>query len=367
MRVVFAAWRDLAHPQAGGAEVLVDHLAAGMAARGHEVALICGSPVAAHPYPVVDLGGTYGQYLRAPLVHRQRFADWDLLVDTENGVPFFSPLWRRRPVLCLVHHVHTEQWAQHFPPPVAAVGRALERQVMPRVYRRTPFVAVSPSTAAGLADLGVPPEHITVAPLNGVDRCPVPVEPDAEPLVVAMGRLVPHKRVDLLLSCWDEVRRRTGARLVVAGDGPARAALGSSPPDGVEFLGRITDEQKWALLARAWVLAHPALHEGWGAVILEAAAAGTPAVGFDVPGVRDAIADGESGLLASSVDEFTERLVGLLLSSEHRRALAEGATVQAARFGWDQAIDAFEAVAEAARHGVAPSAVAERPRATAGR
>ncbi|MHB1583946.1 MAG: glycosyltransferase family 4 protein [Acidimicrobiales bacterium] len=367
MRVVFAAWRDLAHPQAGGAEVLVDHLATGMAARGHEVAVMCGGPVAAHPYPVVDLGGTYGQYLTAPVVHRRRFADWDLLVDTENGVPFFSPLWRRRPVLCLVHHVHTEQWAQHFPPPVAAVGRGLERQVMPRVYRTTPFVAVSPSTAAGLAALGVPAGQITVAPLNGVDACPVPVEPDPEPLVVAMGRLVPHKRVDLLLSCWEEVRRRTGARLVVAGDGPSRAGLESSPPDGVEFLGRVTDDEKWALLARAWVLAHPALHEGWGAVILEAAAAGTPAVGFDVPGVRDAIVPGESGLLASSVGEFTDHLVDLLASPGRRRALADGATAQAARFGWDRAIDAFETVAEAARHRTTPSVLAEQPWATAGR
>lgn len=348
MKVVFAGWRDLAHPQAGGAEVLVDRLATGMLERGHEVALMCGGPVAEHPYPVVDLGGTYTQYLRAPVEHRRRFADWDLLVDTENGVPFFSPLWRSAPILCLVHHVHTEQWAHRFPAPIAALGRETERRVMPRVYRRTPFVAVSPSTATALAGIGVHPDDITVASLNGVATCPVEVAPDPEPLFVTLGRLVPHKRIDLLLSCWPEVRRRTGGRLVIVGDGPERRRLEALAGEGVELVGKIDDDQKWELLSRAWVLAHPALHEGWGAVILEAASAGTPAVGFDVPGVRDAIVDGRTGLLATSAEEFTARLVELAGEPRRLQALGQRARDHAARFGWERSVDEFERVADAA-------------------
>ena len=122
MRVLFVSWKDLAHPQAGGAEYVTDRLATGLQARGHEVALLAGGPVGQREYPVFDAGGTYSQYLRAPFAYRKRFRDWDLVVDVENGVPFFSPLWRKGPVVCLVHHVHVDQWSMYFAPPIAATG-----------------------------------------------------------------------------------------------------------------------------------------------------------------------------------------------------------------------------------------------------
>jgi hypothetical protein len=156
VRVLFLTWRDLAHPQAGGSEVLVDRLALGLAERGHEPAVLCGGPVAPRPYPIVDAGGTYSQYLRAPFAYRRHFGDVDLVVDVENGIPFFSPLWSRKPVLCLVHHVHEDQWAMRFPGPVARLGRVLEGRAMPAVYGRSLFLAVSESTRQALATIGVP-------------------------------------------------------------------------------------------------------------------------------------------------------------------------------------------------------------------
>ena len=71
-RVVFVAWRDLASPQAGGSEVLVDRLAEGITARGDHVTLLCGGPAAAHDYDVVRSGGPYSQFLRAPLAYWRR-------------------------------------------------------------------------------------------------------------------------------------------------------------------------------------------------------------------------------------------------------------------------------------------------------
>src|ERR1700722_6440808 len=131
LRVTFVSWRDLAHAQAGGSEVLVDRLALGCMERGHDVTLMCGGPVGRRPYRVHSLGGRFAQYLRAPLAYVRNFRDADVVVDVENGVPFFSPIWRRGPVLCLVHHVHGPQWRLHFNRVVAQVGWALERWAMP--------------------------------------------------------------------------------------------------------------------------------------------------------------------------------------------------------------------------------------------
>ncbi|MBV8305662.1 MAG: glycosyltransferase family 4 protein, partial [Acidimicrobiia bacterium] len=213
MRVLFVSWRDLAHPQAGGSEVLVDRLALGLAERGHEPAVLCGGPVGPRPYPIVDAGGTYSQYLRAPFAYRRHFADVDLVVDVENGIPFFAPLWRQKPVLCLVHHVHTDQWATRFPAPVASVGRVLEARAMPAVYRRSLFLAVSESTRRALSAIGVPDTRIRVITEGvdpGVSVDSRDVERSRTPLFVALGRLVPHKRVDLLLRAWRVVQPIVG-------------------------------------------------------------------------------------------------------------------------------------------------------------
>ena len=106
--ILFVAWRDLANRRAGGSEVLVDQLATGILARGHEVTLLCGGPVAERPYHVMRNGGTYSQFLRAPVAYLRNFRNADLIVEVCNGMPFLAPLWSRRPVLCLVNHVHTE-------------------------------------------------------------------------------------------------------------------------------------------------------------------------------------------------------------------------------------------------------------------
>lgn len=343
MRVVVISWRDLAHPQAGGSELVVDRLAEGMRRRGHEVALLCGGPPAPHAYEVRCIGGTYTQYLRAPFAaHRHR--RWDLLVDVENGIPFFSPLWRRRPSVCLVHHVHEDQWGLRFPPPLAAAGRLAERRLMPFVYRHRLFVTVSESTAAALEAIGVERGRIRVIRW-GTDP-PGPTDPRSPtPLFGALGRLVPHKRIDLLLEVWARVHEAVGGRLIVAGAGPERERLARLAGPGVEFVGRISDADKWRLLSRAWLLVHTALHEGWGIVVMEAASVGTPALALDVPGVRDAVVDGHTGLLARSPDELARTWVDLSGDPGRRARLGEEARARAAEFTWDRAVDDFLAVA----------------------
>jgi glycosyltransferase involved in cell wall biosynthesis len=348
MRILFVSWRDLAHPQAGGSEVLIDRLARGVQARGHEAALLCGRPVAPRPYTVVAAGGTYSQYLRVPLAHARRFRDWDLLVDVENGIPYFSPLWRRRPSLCLMHHVHKDQWATRFPAPVAAVGRALEHHAVPLVYRNRLFVAVSPSTADAVAELGVPRSRIRVMP-EGVDPAPTPAPTrSSTPLFLALGRLVPHKRVDVLLRAWDRVRAVTGGTLVVAGDGPELPRLRTLAGPGVELRGPVSEAEKHRLLGSAWLFVHTAHHEGWGIVVMEAAAAATPTLAFDVPGVRDAVVHGSTGELVASEDALVDRWIHLAFDAAERERLGVNARARATGFDWDTTVDRFLGFAEEA-------------------
>jgi glycosyltransferase involved in cell wall biosynthesis len=353
MRIAFLSWRDLANDLAGGSEIFIDRLAVELMGMGHEVAHLCGGPVGERAYPVTDLGGTFLQYARAPLAHHRTVREWDLLVDTENGLPYFSPLWRRKPILALVHHVHRDQWDQRFPPALAAVGRFTEARIMPLVYRRVPFVANSPSTQSALESIGVDPGRIHIVH-PGVDPPAVTgVARSEEPLFVCAGRLMPHKRVDLLLRVWDRVQPVVGGTLVVLGDGPERSSLQAAAGTGVVFAGRVDEQEKWRLLGQAWGLVHSAQHEGWGIVITEAALVGTPSIGFDVPGVRDAIVDGQTGILVDSEDELARRWIELATDRSQRQRLSDGAQRHSALFGWAKVARDFEAVAEAVLHSAA--------------
>jgi len=344
VRVLFLTWRDLAHPQAGGSEVLVDRLALGLADRGHEPAVLCGGPVAPRPYPVVDAGGTYSQYVRAPFAYRRHFPDVDLVVDVENGIPFFSPLWRRKPVLCLVHHVHEDQWAMRFPAPVARLGRALEGRAMPAVYGRSLFLAVSESTRRALTAIGIPDERIRVI-TEGVEAASADVIRSPTPLFTVLGRLVPHKRVDLVLRAWRVVQPIVGGELVVIGDGPERQRLEALAGPEVTFAGHVSEEEKWRLLRRSWLLVHGAHHEGWGIAVVEAAACGTPALAFDVPGVRDAVVDGETGMLVNFETELAGAWVTLAADDQWRMRLGAAACERAGALSWDATVTQFLAVA----------------------
>jgi glycosyltransferase involved in cell wall biosynthesis len=208
-----------------------------------------------------------------------------------------------------------------------------------------PFVANSASTASALAHIGVEPGRIHVVH-PGVDPPVVSGLPrDDQPLFVCAGRLMPHKRVDLLLRVWERVQPVVGGRLIVIGDGPERASLEAMAGDGVEFVGRVDETTKWRLLGEAWGLMHSAQHEGWGIVITEAAQVGTPTIGFNVPGVKDAILDGESGILVESEDDLVREWIAFVGSPERRDHLSEGARRYAALFGWNHIARDFEAVA----------------------
>jgi glycosyltransferase involved in cell wall biosynthesis len=346
VRIAVLAWRDLANPAAGGSELVVDRLAAGAAARGHDVTLFAGGPVGSRAYGVVDTGGRFTQYLLAPVRLRRRRPAPDVVVDVENGIPFFSPLWRCRPVVCLVHHVHTEQWGLFFPKPVAVFGDVLERYAMPRVYRRAQFLTISPSTTADLERIGIDPSRLHTLTL-GTEPVPETVPEDPEPMFLALSRLVPHKRIDLLLEIWEQVRPATGGTLVIAGDGPERARLERLAGDDVVFTGFIDDEEKQRLLGRAWLLVHPASHEGWGVVVMEAAAVATPTIGFDVVGVRDSVRDGSTGRLADTADEFARHWIELAMDPGERARLGAGAEAWARDQTWDHTVDQFLDVLEA--------------------
>jgi glycosyltransferase involved in cell wall biosynthesis len=367
-RIVFLAHRDLGNPSAGGSELLVDRLADGLTHLGHQVTLLCGGPASPtlgfaraggapiRDYRVVSAGGTYAHFLRARTAFARQVGDCDLLVEVCNGMPYFAPVWHHGPTLCLVNHVHTDLWKMRFGGPMAPaarIGRRLEHWALTGAQHRSLLVAVSPSTAHALRGIGVERERIRVVH-NGVEEPGPRAERSPEPLFVAVGRLVEYKRIDLLLRLWERVRPVTGGRLLIVGDGPERERLEQLAGPGVEFTGHVSEAEKHRLLCAAWLLLHPSALEGWGLVVTEAAARETPTLAFDVPGLRDSVVDGETGVLARGESSFAAAWCTLALSGHRREVMGKAARDRAARYRWHRTVRQFRAVAAEAVRSWAP-------------
>ena len=355
-RIVFLAHRDLDNPSAGGSELLVDRLADGLTQLGHQVTLLCGGPASYRDYRVVSAGGAYGHFLRARTAFTRQIGACDLLVEVCNGMPYFAPVWHHGPTMCLVNHVHTDLWKMRFGGPMAPaarIGRRLEHWALTGAQHHGLLVAVSPSTAHALRGIGVERDRIRVVH-NGVEEPGPRAERSPEPLFVAVGRLVEYKRIDLLLRLWERVRPVVGGRLLIVGDGPERESLERVAGPGVEFTGHVSEARKHELLCAAWLLLHPSALEGWGLVVTEAAARETPAIAFDVPGLRDSVVDGETGVLARGDSSFAAAWCALALSAHRRELMGKAARDRAARYRWDRTVRQFRVVAGEAVRGWGP-------------
>lgn len=357
LRAVVVNWRDLEHSRAGGAERYAWEVATALAAAGLLVEFRTARERGQARRELRDgiritrVGGRITFLPRALLGLARARRHLDVVVDADCGLPAFSPLVlsrRRTAVLLVVHHVHQQQFGA-LPQPLAGLARLLERQVMPRVYRGATTVAVSESTHTEMsAQLGWTGPVVVIP--NGTDAAPaLPAGPDRERVVI-LGRLSRHKRVDLSLRAAFALRAsRPGLEIDVVGDGPERVRLDElvltlAATSGVRLHGHVSDAEKHHLLANARVHLCASDAEGWGQVVLEAAAHGVPTVARVVPGLRDSVRPGSTGWLvpdsrddAATVAALAEALgdaLDQLGRPERRTEIAQACRSWAAQFTW---------------------------------
>jgi glycosyltransferase involved in cell wall biosynthesis len=275
----------------------------------------------------------------------------DLIVDVGNGMPFLSRLYARRPVIALVHHVHREQWPVVFGPRVARIGWWIESKLAVRVYRNCRYITVSETSRDELVGLGVDRHRISVVHNGTPEVTGAPIPRTLHPRLMVLGRLVPHKRVEIALRATALLATELPeVELVVAGQGwwdepLTTLAEDLGIEDRVQFTGFVSEERKHELLCGSWLLLMPSLKEGWGLTIVEAGARGTPSIAFrSAGGVADAMADGETGVLVDDEYEFFQAVRSLVLDARRRTAMGAAATAHARRFTWEKAGEAFAQV-----------------------
>lgn len=359
-RIVFLNWRDPSHPQAGGAEVYAWEMARRFAAAGAELTLLTAAVAGEPADEVVDgvrllrAGSSLGLYPRTLARLATRFRDADAVVDFQNGIPFFAPLARLdAPVVLVLHHVHQDQFALHMGPAAARLGRFLEGPASRRAYGNRAVVAVSPSTrAAARRRLGFG-GPLFVVPNGTPATAPTAAQRSRTPRLVAVGRIVAHKRVDLLVQAVAGLLPHVpDLQVDIVGDGPGRPHLEAMASalglDGVVHLhGRVDEQQKADLMAAAWLHVQPSAAEGWGLTVMENAAHGVPSLAYDVPGLRDAISRGRTGWLLGADTSLSAGLaaaLGELADGDVADRMADDCRRWAGTFTWDDSADRLAGV-----------------------
>ena len=361
MRILALNWRDIRSPEAGGSEVHLHELLSRLVRSGHDLTLVC-SQFASGTGPakervdgvkVVRVGTWWNAHIAVPrcgsgLLKRNKF---DLVLDDVNKIPFFAPAWSPIPVVAIFHHLLGSTVFKETNPLAAAAVWMYERRVG-KVYRNTPCICVSQSTAMELRRRGVTGGRLHVV-TNGIDHTlyrPSGVSsPPEKPVLLAVSRLRRYKGLHVAIRTSCEVRSRIpGTTLVILGSGPDRRRLeklAARLKAPVQFRGYVSDREKVEWMSRARLLLAPSAKEGWGLSVMEAMACGTPVIASDVCGHRDSIPAG-TGILVphghvSAMAAATLELLGDPAEYRDRRAAS---IAWARQFHWDRLAASFERI-----------------------
>jgi len=359
--ILFFNWRDIGHFASGGAEVYIHEIAKRLVKRGWNVTVfsswdgISSRNQKIDGVNIIRRGGFFTVYFWAFIYYLVKFRKWvDIVFDSANGLPFFTPVYVSKPKVLIFYHIHQELFSKYLPKPISTVCCLIEKKLLPFFYKNVLILTISTSSKADIL------ENILVGTREGVEVINPGVssqlfekngfEKEKYPLLVYLGRLKPWKNIDLAIRAFANLSQKyQEARFIIAGWGEFRDYLENLVKElnlagKVIFLGKVSEEEKISLLTRAWVSIQPSSLEGWGITVIESNACGTPVIAANVRGLKDSIIDGRTGILFDDKDKVKlyQAMRMIIEDRSLRQFLSEEAYLWSRGFSWELSVDKFE-------------------------
>ncbi|OGD10440.1 hypothetical protein A2397_02410, partial [Candidatus Amesbacteria bacterium RIFOXYB1_FULL_44_23] len=269
---------------------------------------------------------------------------YDIIIDCENGIPFFTPFYSTKPVILLIHHVHQEVFRQHLPPFLSSLAIFLEAKLMPMIYNQRRIVTVSDSSKNDIVNiLKIPAKNIDIV-TPGIDlNSFAGSEKTKHPSLIYLGRIREYKNIDVAIQAFAWVVKSVpSAKFVIAGWGDnlhdlQKLAISLGLKDSVIFMGKVSEDDKVKLLGQSWAMLQPSSFEGWGITVIEANACGTPVIASNVIGLKDSVVADHTGILfeEKNVEEMAQAMTDIIKNREKRVLLSKNALQWSQRFDWD--------------------------------
>jgi len=354
MKILIFNWRDIKNPKAGGAEIYFHEILKRAVNSGHSVSWICGGWKGCQKEEIIDgikivrIGEEMSLYLLAPLAYFKLKEKPDIIIDVENGIPFFTPFFSRKKKILHIHHVHKEVWAKETEGKgiksklIGYIGKFLELKIMPFAYRKTGVTTLSNSSKEEIEKEKLGKVIGIVSP--GIEFYKFKkFEKTSKPSVLFLNRIKKYKGIDTFLEAIKYLREKNykDFEVFIAGSGDylneAISYAKKNELNNVNFLGKISEEEKKEFMQKSWVFVNPSFKEGWGIVNIEANYFGTPVIGSDVGGIRDSVIDGKTGLLFSygNKEELADKIKKLIEDKSLRQRMEKNGKEWAKRFDWD--------------------------------
>jgi glycosyltransferase involved in cell wall biosynthesis len=347
MRILILNRRDIANPAGGGAEIYTHEIARGLVDKYQcTVKVFTSRFKGSKADEIIDgieyirRGNEVTVHLRGFLYALKNRKKFDRIIDEFNGIGFFT--FSLPNSILLIHQLYKEFWLRELG--LAGILPFILEPVILRLYRKKATITVSHSTKEDLEQMGFRDVNIV---MNATKHFPVDdsVKKNTNnPVLIFLGRLKSTKRPEDAIEIFRRLKEKIPSiRLWIMGRGPEEKKLMmiAKRIKDITFWGWVDEEKKMLLLRQSHLLLVPSVREGFGINVIEAASTGTPAIGYDVHGLKDSIRHGETGYLVNSIDEATLRIVELLGDKDRYEKMSTNCLYYSKEFNWGKRVDEF--------------------------
>lgn len=363
MHILILSWRDIKNPSAGGAEVLTHEICKRLVKKGHQVTIISGKFNNAKTKETIDRV----QIIRPANFSPQSLTDYlhwplflkkikntinklenqiDIIIDQVHGLPNFSQLYVKKPLVFFPLEVAREIWNYQVPFPGNLLGIFLENIYL-RLGRNHQFITISTSTARDLKQYGINKIAI-IKP--GINPPPANLPKKTEnPSFICLGRIAKMKRLEDSIKAFAITKSKyPKIRLHIIGKGPQFSSLKRLTTNlrlqnSITLHGFVNEKQKYILLSQSWALLSTSVREGWGLNVIEAAIVKTPTLAYKIPGIVDTVINNKTGLITNSnnPNELAKLMQKLIKDKKLRQKLGHEVKNHSRQYSWDKTTDEF--------------------------
>ncbi|MCX6739599.1 MAG: glycosyltransferase family 4 protein [Candidatus Parcubacteria bacterium] len=311
MKILWFTWKDRKNPAAGGAEAINEAIAKRLVLAGHEIIIVTSGFIGGQKMEIIDgykimrLGNHWTVYWQAYKYYKKELAGWaDLVIDEVNTIPFFCKFYVKEKNIILCYQLCRQIWFYQIFFPLNLLGWILEPLYLHLLNDR--FVLTeSQSTRIDMQKYGFKKDKIAVFNI-GLDFTPIDdlnkIKKFSSPTILILGSLRSMKRPLYVIKTYKIASKKIpDLKLIIAGDAGSRygqkVLRAIKGQNGIVYEGRVNNERKIELMQRCHLICVTSVKEGWGIIVTEANSQGTPAIVYDVDGLRDAVKDDLTGIV----------------------------------------------------------------------
>ncbi len=352
------AWRDVWHPEKGGADLYINRVALYLKNRGYHVTYLTALYKGAKKRETrkdiefIRMGNAITIYLLLPLYFIFKLRKTTgLLIENFNAVPFNIPLYFKKNIT-VVHHLQDEEWKLKYGKFLGKIFHNVFTFLFVKNYKRQPYiVTVSPSSRQELIDHGFKPQNVSIV-YNGINT---KINRNAQKensiiKILSHGRMPRTKHIDKAIKLINYTVKKLGIKniiLKISGRGADEERLKGlvkkyQLEEYVKFLGFTTDNERARLFEEAHLHVQFSKKEGWGTTVLEASSKGTPTICYPVQGLRDSVKENTGYLVKGSLRKtWTQALHEIMTNDPNYVSKQMNGITWASQFRWRNQLDNF--------------------------